>query len=112
MLISLVANMVLLLVSRYVRAQKLRRLECGPARNPGEETNMSGMREEVVRSVRGRGRKGGMCRRLQHIAQPRKTGMSSYHAKNMMCVPGTRRRKRRTKTEERRKYLRIVCSGK
>lgn len=43
MLISLVSNMVLLLVSRYVRAEKLRRLEVGPARNPDREgTEMQG----------------------------------------------------------------------
>ncbi|XP_050696030.1 probable G-protein coupled receptor Mth-like 1 isoform X2 [Eriocheir sinensis] len=44
MLLTLVANMVLLLVSRYVRAEKLRRLEGGPARNNDREggTEMQG----------------------------------------------------------------------
>ncbi|XP_045125265.1 uncharacterized protein LOC123512756 [Portunus trituberculatus] len=72
MLISLVANMVLLLVSRYVRAEKLRRLECGPARNQAQERDGTEMQ--------GRGDPG---KAPSNGTRPAQSGLRTHQTRNM-----------------------------
>ncbi|XP_063846781.1 probable G-protein coupled receptor Mth-like 1 isoform X2 [Scylla paramamosain] len=76
MLISLVANVVLLLLSRHLRAERLRKLECGLARNQVSDP-------ERERTDMQRGRDSGKAQTPSSDPRPAQSGLRTHQTRNV-----------------------------